>query len=290
MSRLIHKGSIYRQALIERWVSALKTYLTLSPVDKGIESIHNQEAFIYLFGFIDQEYPELMEQIENDELEIDRSDLEDWDYRDEVAEALPDEVLEGFGSYIMSASQGGFDSDWRLPSFVFLEFERIVSNQWLVHFTGHARAISEEGFNRGACDYTQLGLTTWVGEEEDYEESFFCDDGYNFAFTLDELNRQRHLWAYGNGKEAVLFKASGVECWHKADRQRQTIFSGNTARDIIPIFRERVPDTRGGGEVVPITVSSCRTQKTLREGPDLPTVVDWIVDHYDQYRKQLVCR
>jgi len=287
-----YNGRQYREALIERGVSALKNYLTLPLVAKGREAVYNQEAYIYLFGFIDQEYPDVMKQIENDELEIDRYDLEDFDYADRVAEALPDQVLEDFASYIMGAVHGGFDSDWLLPSFVFLEFKRIVTNQWLVHFTGNASSIAKEGFKRGACDYTQLGLTTWADPDEPEGEFFFCEGGYNFAFTLDALLKERRLWTYGNGREAVMFKASGVECWHKGDRQYQTIFSGNTARDIIPIFRAHAAKhtwTKRDDSPNPVTVSSCRTGKVLREGPDLPTVIAWVTNHYDQYRKQLVC-
>lgn len=166
------------------------------------------------------------------------------------------------------------------PSWRFFDSEpQVVKNQWLIHFTSDAKAIAKEGFKWGVDDPGKLGITTWL-EQSDKERG-----GYNFAFLLsDFLDYYTTSTAYGPmpmyGNQAVLFRASGISTWHEEDSQRQVIFYGRNARDIVPIVGGNQAG-RGYWTVI---------DKNGREkfaDDDLQKVSDWVINHYPQYRKNI---
>lgn len=151
---------------------------------------------------------------------------------------------------------------------------KLVKNQWLIHFTDDADGIARDGFKYGVSDMTKLGLTTSLGE---FEKKY---GGYNFAYKLSDFRR------YGGhsdsrfkyGKEAVIFRASGLQLWHHGDQEPQVIFYGNTAQNIIPIT---------SGENSSWALRSNLTSRILFEDDALETVVNWLVKNYPQYRRHL---
>jgi hypothetical protein len=114
-----------------------------------------------------------------------------------------------------------------LPSWLFLKYVNIVKKDgWLVHSTDLfiARRIMEIGFQYGVNSKERLGLTKHVDMEDKK------GGGYTFAFTLDDLIKDPS--AHQNyGDSMVVFKASGVRCYHNTDMEHQTIIWGETASD-----------------------------------------------------------
>jgi hypothetical protein len=156
---------------------------------------------------------------------------------------------------------------------------QLIKNQWLIHFTNDADNITKNGFKYGVNDMTKLGLTTHLGE---FDKKY---GGYNFAYTLNDFKKYGAS-SYGNwsksgykyGNEAVIFNASGIKVWHYGDEEPQVIFYGNTAKNIIPIT---------SGENAKFGVFS-KNGNLLFENDDLPKIVKWIVNNYQQYRKNFV--
>lgn len=165
------------------------------------------------------------------------------------------------------------DSDY--PAWAYFDNPRLVKNQWLIHFTDNAESIARQGFKYGVDEVDKLALTTHLGE---FEKKY---GGYNFAYDVERY----HRYAYSNygrgfkyGKEAVIFRASGIELWHYGDEEPQVIFYGNTARNIIPIIR---------GENADWAVYSTKSGRILYENDDFDKVVVWVLRNYVQYRKQV---
>jgi hypothetical protein len=148
---------------------------------------------------------------------------------------------------------------------------QIIKNQWLIHFTNDAYGIAENGFKYGVDDMTKLGLTTHLG---DFDKKY---GGYNFAYTLNDFQKyaSSSYSGYKYGKEAVIFNASGIKVWHYGDEEPQVIFYGNTAKNIIPITN---------GENAKYGIYN-KNGNLLYENDDLPKIVNWIVNNYQQYRK-----
>lgn len=161
------------------------------------------------------------------------------------------------------------------PAWTFFESVSLVKNQWLIHFTEDAEGIASQGFKYGIDEYTRLGLTTWIS---DFEKKY---GGYNFAYTINDFRRYAGSGGrYKYGKEAVIFRASGIRAWHLGDSEFQTIFYGNTAKNIIPI-------TTGDNSNWAIRGKRKGSSDVLYENDDLEKVVDWLINNYDQYRKSI---
>jgi hypothetical protein len=164
------------------------------------------------------------------------------------------------------------------PTWYYVDYRSIVKNQWLIHFSDYAEDIyHDQKFNRGVYDYTTLGLTTHL------PDSMKDGIGYNFAFLLSDYMQygsgdmyHRGRWTYG--KEAVLFKASGVKVWHYGDQQPQVIFWGPSAFDIVCI-REH---TSSGDYYVYSNHS-----RDLFVG-DFDDCVNWVVNNFNQYKRVLL--
>lgn len=201
-------------------LDSLKSYLTLSDADKGRDLAAN-------FG---QDFLEYLESAGEEELaaaaqaEIEKNEFLDWPF----LEGLPDKVFVEF----LQNLPAGILEDPNSPTYLTVDFERDVEDEWLIHGTNNASDIESGGFTRGVWDYTTLSLTT-----------HFVDSvktgGFNFAFYADKFHESDVL-AYG--KEAVVFQASGIETWHHGDQQRQIIFLGSTAHDIHAIQRSSYGD------------------------------------------------
>jgi hypothetical protein len=171
-------------------------------------------------------------------------------------------------------------AEYEYPAWSFFDnYPEIIKNQWLIHFTNDANSIAENGFEYGVDDMTKLGLTTSLGE---FDKKY---GGYNFAYTLNDFQKYGRS-SYGNwsksgykyGNEAVIFNASGIKVWHYSDEEPQVIFYGNTAKNIIPIIS-------GYGSKFAVYG---KNDKILYENDDLPEIVKWIVNNYQQYRKNFV--
>lgn len=201
-------------------LDALKSYLTLSSVEKGRDLAANfgQDFMSYLEGAGEEELAALAGA------EIEKNEFLDWPF----LETLPDKAFEGFYRNLPP----GILEDPQSPTYLTVDYERDVEDEWLIHGTNYASDIESGGFTRGVWDYATLSLTTQLVDS-------VKTGGFNFAFYADKFSESDVL-AYG--KEAVVFQASGIETWHHGDQQRQIIFLGETAHDIHAIQRSSYGD------------------------------------------------
>ena len=166
------------------------------------------------------------------------------------------------------------DADYPAWSY-FDSSPKLIKNQWLIHFTDDAENIARQGFKYGVDEIDKLALTTHLGE---FEKKY---GGYNFAYDVERYARYAHSnhgRGFKYGKEAVIFRASGIELWHHGDEEPQVIFYGNTASSIIPITE---------GEEHQWAVKSVKSGRSLYESDDFDDVVIWVIRNFVQYRKHL---
>jgi len=120
--------------------------------------------------------------------------------------------------------QQGNDS----PSWAFLDLVTptlLNPNTPLVHWSNSAWEVFVKGFQHGCWDVERLGLTTYYGNRGK------SGPGYNFAFLADSGEAENRKRKYG--KQAVLFRSSGVETEHCGDEEIQVIFWGPSITSMV---------------------------------------------------------
>lgn len=166
----------------------------------------------------------------------------------------------------------------QFPSWYYLSNAELIKNQWLIHFTNDAEGIINQGF-KGIRDISTLGLTKRINKNQRE------NDGYNFAYTIDdfdEFGKTSHSYRdmrYKYGKNAILFKASGIKIWHKTDVEPQVIFRGNRTSNKIPITLGSISNL--------YEVKNKKTGDVLYKTPEMMEAVKWIINNFDTYRKVL---
>ena len=166
----------------------------------------------------------------------------------------------------------------QIPSWFYLHEPTLVKNQWLVHGTSRmdGRMMARKGFIKGINDPNKLGLTTWLQGKK-------IGDGYNFAYTPEDFalyGVDGQALKYGDGT-FLIFRASGIRCWHHADEEFQVIFHGKTARDIVFVDEMMGTYTIHSKDGKPLVQTSV-------DGKSSPTdIVDWVMNNYEQYRKSI---
>jgi len=239
----------------------LKKMLSLSNADEGRELAHNFPHVFFEWaaqeGIIDEEPEDIWEEVDN------------------IEELLKDDKLAAaFRQETHRNDDINRESD--APPFLFMSYESMVKNEWLIHFTGDALAIASQGFKHGVDvdDLNQLGLSThWKMESK--------RGGFNFAYDTDDFKRYgkgQHGQGWKYGKEAVVFQANGIRVWHYGDDEPQIIFEGKTARNIVPI-REGYDSWE---------VISQNTGNVVYKNEELDEVVNWVIRNFQQYRKPLL--
>lgn len=243
----------------------LKQYLSLSDEEK-------EEDLIYRFSYLLLDF--FTEQMENgtlddEELEIiNASNGDDYILIDQILNGDLNKYYKDFLNYI----QRKVDY-YEMPAHQTFEESIPVKNEWLIHFTSNALGIARHGFEYGTEDLDSLNYTG-AGSINGKSE------GYDFAYTIDDYERfyRGHNGDPKYGNEAVLFQASGIKTWHYGDEEYQVIFWGKNAKNIIPISR-----TDDGNWIV----YSSRTGNPLIQFEDLESIVDWVINNKEQYRKHL---
>jgi len=272
--------------IIKEEISNLNEYLT-----------HEGVGLMRYFSTTDAEKIEYLpegypyEYLFNDFLEETNTDYNNSQYSDADGNDIPNDeefeiynvpepIKQKYGLWLFEKinnhSLNIEDSEY--PAWSYFDRPTLIKNQWLIHFTTDADSIANNGFIYGVDDVDKLGLTTHLS---DFEKKY---GGYNFSYELSDFirygktNRSWQSQEYKYGKEAVIFRASGVKLWHHTDEEPQVIFYGKTATNIIPIT---------SGEDKKYGVHSSRNNELLYESDDMEDVVDWIVKNYAQYRKHL---
>ena len=164
-----------------------------------------------------------------------------------------------------------------LPSWMTMDFNRIVKNEWCIHFCNDAYAIAREGFKWGTDDIGRLSLTG-AGMKKPSE-------GYNFAFPIGEYHIDKNSYGSFNPvtkergtQEAVIFQTSGIEVYHEGDEQDQVVFWGPGAKNFIPIKYDR----ENGGWCI----YGNKGQVLYSGKPS--EILEWVLTNLPQYRKQIM--
>ena len=223
----------------------LKKYLTMPEKDKNIERAHEEVWKLpdYLGIEIDDP-PSKLEEMTDEE----KAEFGEW--------------LEGK----IDASQS------ELPLFDMVEYEGVVLNQWLVHFSDEAFSIwKDQAFKKGTphSDYSRLAVSTHFVPASK-------TGGWNFAFLADDadsLNASRY------GKEGILFRGSGIKVWHYGDSETQVIFDGMSSnKPLIHIEK---------GEDEKWRINSTINGRKLIEDDSISSIANWVDRNYAQYRNHL---
>ena len=257
-----------RYAFISNPIVYLKQYLTMEDWQKGGEIASDNEHHFMEWLLVNGPSP--------DEVPAIQQAIEDGFVED--AYSLPKDILKDYYRDV------DLESHAFTPSWAFMDYVEVMKNQWMIHFTNDASEIACDGFRYGMDDLTRLGLTTHFKLNSK-------PGGYNFAYDINEWERfagGRHGFKYG--KEAVLFRASGVKVWHHGDGEYQVIFFGKTAKDIVPIAKGYYDGWwvngigKGGRE-------EGEAESDHEDGSfdSLSDAVDWVTTNYNQYKKLITC-
>jgi len=252
---------------------SLMKYLTLPLDEKYVMIAYNYPFFIEKF----------LEENDNNEMLRELKDfLNDGGTEGDFVYELGsenDELFKEYGEWLY-VNLVGYNSSLldvlpeEMPAWTYFQDQaEIIKNQWLVHFTSDADGIAKQGFRYGVDEIDKLSLTVFYSE---FDKKY---GGYNFAYTLDDYKKYSKVGSrYKYGEEVVVFRASGVRVWHNTDEEYQTIFYGNTAKNIIPITE---------GENKRWGIYSNRSGRLIVEDDDLTKLIYWIIKNYNQYRKHL---
>lgn len=198
---------------------------------------------------------------------------EDYEIVDEFKSKFPTEFVDFLD---WSYNLLGKNEIEPIPTWYVMEYQGIVKNQWLIHFSNNAKNIWEEQkFKYGISDFDRLGYTT------SYNLSAKEGSGFNFSYDIGDFEKygrssnKAGSWKYG--KEAVLFKASGIKAYHYGDEEPQVIFDGKTAKDIVYL--------QNSGDWY---VENKKINRIIYRAQTLPEVVKWVVNNFNQYKKVLL--
>lgn len=229
------------------------------------------ETTMKYVGRMSKDYPEFNEIYQQSR--IDRNVMNNEKYTNLFAKAFDNDefLLRGLIRFC------GFNADGpKLPTWTLMKFNRVVKNEWCIHFCYDADSIVRDGFKWGTSDMHHLALTGAGAKKESV--------GYDFAFPIGE----EHIDTNGYGsfnpetqqikrnREAVIFQVSGVEVFHKGDKQNQVIFWGPNAKNFIPIkFDGRKWRLYGAdGQVLYSGTPS--------------SILNWVLNNLPQYRNQIM--
>ena len=151
----------------------------------------------------------------------------EFDYEDESLIEMFLNMLEenNLCDHFISEMQNIVDY-YELPLWCTMDFNRIVKNEWCIHFGSDSESIAKEGFTGGTPEIEHLAYTNARAQKS--------SAGYDFAFLIDD----RSVDYNGYGDEAVIFRTSGVEIYHYGDNQNQVVFWGPNVKSFIPIHQD----------------------------------------------------
>ena len=229
------------------------------------------ETTMKYIGRMSKDYPEFDEIYQQSK--INKNVMNDEKYLNLFAKVFNNDefLLRGLIRFCGFNGEGS-----KLPTWCLMRFNRVVKNEWCIHFCYDADSIVKDGFKWGTSDMHHLALTGAGGKKN--------SEGYNFAFPLGE----EHIDTNGYGsfnpetqqikrnREAVIFQVSGVEVFHKGDKQNQVIFWGPNAKNFIPIkFNGKKWCVYGADEQV------------LHSGTP-SEILNWVLNNLPQYRNQIM--
>ncbi len=256
------KTAGFKTAYLPQEMQWFKDYLSMNDTQKAVDL-----AYKWPGDFVEyvQETDDADKLPQGDDPETVQEEVLNTDFSQFSAD-----VMQGWMEHQIDYLMANNPAD--APSWSTLSYEGLVKNQWLIHFTDDAWGIANNGFKFGTDDMDRAALSTW------FTEASKQSGGFNFAFLLSDF--MRYSGARGGspkyGKEAVIFRASGIKIWHSGDEEPQIIFRGSEARDIVPIQH---PDNW----VLPENSKG----RPIYQNEDLNAVTTWVVNNWAQYQQAL---
>lgn len=265
---------VLNEYLDKDYMIPLKRYLNMSDEDKAYECAGRLPWLLKDFIENNSEAYEIIDElIGMGKLDSDVLEMDSWDMAEAVGPLFNGELAQFAEEFISYVSQNG---NTEVPLFVVADYEKDVKNEWLVHMTDNLSGVSHEGFNVGVS-IDELAYTPGRGTTK-----YKYGPGYNFAFTADDAY---HAERTGYGKYCILFQASGVQIYHYGDEEKQVIFYGPSARNLIFIYKEEYGDYSGSW-----VIKSEITDRLLCHFDYLLGCVNWAIQNFPQYRDHLVGR
>src|SRR5574344_2936916 len=251
---------------LDKNMTYLKTYMSQDTSQKNLNLAYK---FSYLF-------PKYLKFIHSN-FQIDDNNDDCYEY----IEKLSDEDKIKFGNWVryhcLFNTNGTID-DSEFPSNEVMKYTSLVKNKWLVHFSNDADLIAMDGFKYGTPEADRLALTYGIKKRE---------KGYNFAYDADDIKYAYNRKNIGNssyGKEAGMFMASGIKCFHEWDNESQVIFWGPSAKNFIYFYFN---EENGEWEIPSPFRNHLGWDKNriLYKCESFQKVTVWIKNNFRQYQK-----
>jgi hypothetical protein len=243
----------------------LKNYLNMSALEQKEDLAIRYPYLVKEFGttYFDPEVKRFIANNQN----------EDYEIVDEFKRNFPNEYIDFLDWLDHQLESNRLEP---IPTWHVMQYTSMIKNQWLIHFSDDADDIwADQTFQYGLDDLNDIAYTT------SYSKEAKATGGYNFAYDIiDYVKFGRSSYRSGDwkyGKEAVLFRASGVKAHHYGDEEPQVIFWGQTANDIVYL---RNPDDW--------QVVNSKTHRIIFRAQTLPEVVKWVISNFNQYKNALL--
>ena len=192
------------------------------------------------------------------------------------------------------------------PAWCWMNFERYIKNSWNIHFVGiggggwdsdehneTVKNIAKNGFKYGTNLEKMKGV--WISGWKDLEEKeLLPEGGYIFGYPLDDFSESTIIEQKYNS--FVLFQSSGLEVFHRADNEKQSIFFSSTIKNIIPVFIDN-PEEFPDEEQYYICDKNDPKKKYwkpryrgLSQQEQIENLKEWLNKSFDQYKNRIVWR
>lgn len=263
------KENLEGEYLDKYFGNSLKKYLNMSDDEKENNIIWYEGNFTRFDDFLTREgYFDEFDEDEANEIERMCCDYDD---------TLALEIING--KYSTYRDEFVKWLEWNCnynnnPTSSVMDYTRDVNNEWLIHFSDNAADIWRNGFIYATNDIDYLAYSG-AGSTNNKDS-----EGYDFAYLASEFMRYAFDDYHGTpkyGNEAVMFRASGVKATHFGDEEEQVMFYNKDAKDIVYL--------QNGYDGWYVESNSGRP---MYVNDDLGTVVEWVENNFDQYRKHLV--
>lgn len=235
------------------------------------DSAYDMEELRYLFrDWMQDEHPEVKDLDYMDDLDFPEVEEKYGEYFDEFKKRLE--------SGLYRNKPEIFGSTRRIMD---LKNQKLLPNDtWLIHFSDNARNIAREGFTVGADDITNLAVTRYANKGYETE-------GYNFAFLANSPEVSNVSRSHKYGKNAVMFRGSGVHFYHYGDSENQVVFYGPDVKEFV-LLEEVDGDFRViGNQRHTAKDYLFDSALTHSSEPSIIQCVKWVENNWQQYQKVL---
>lgn len=260
--------------LDKNYMMPLKRFMNMTDEEKAFECAGICPWLLTDFIESSKMADDVDELIQKGELPEDLYELDAWEIGEYLGPLFETKLASYAEDFVRYVSYYG---DTEIPLFCVADFVKEIHNEWLIHMTDNLVGLNHEGFSYGV-GIDELAYTPGRGTIK-----YKYGAGYNFGFELRDISTAE---SSGYGKYCILFQASGVEIYHYGDEQRQVIFYGPSAKNLIFICRADYGEYSGMWCVLDAMDSGYG--KYLCHFDTLEKAVYWAIKNFPQYRNRLI--